>query len=105
MSSQEFKDTIAKAERIVFLVTVPVMTLTMAVLAYAVFGIWVTELKKILMKVGELGQLSAYGKKLKLLSQYAEDTGILISNNHVMFTSTPRRLVFVNRKDIKKARR
>ena len=56
------------------------------------------------MKVGDLVQVSAYGKKLKLFESVKNDTGILITQNIVMWSSMPNFKFPVNRRDIKKVR-
>ena len=56
------------------------------------------------MKVGDLVELSAYGKKIKCLSDLAGDTGLLIGPNIVMWNSIPGFKFPVNRRDIKKVK-
>ena len=58
-----------------------------------------------MLKKGDLIQLSAYGKKLKLLERFKDDVGIIMSESpihaaHVMWASGV--FFHVNRRDIKK---
>ncbi len=56
------------------------------------------------MKLGDLVQLSSYGKKLKCLSEYRDEVGILITQNLVMWSNKPGFKCPVNRRDIRRAR-
>ena len=56
------------------------------------------------MNIGDLVQVSAYGKKRKLFKNVQNDTGILITQNLVMWSSMPGFKFPVNRRDIKKVR-
>ena len=55
-----------------------------------------------MIKIGDLVELSAYGKSLKLLSEFREDVGIVIDWNVVMWSSKPSFSCIVNRRDVKK---
>ena len=54
------------------------------------------------MKVGELVELSAYGKRLKSLARFELDVGLLIGKNIVMWSSVPGFKCPVNSRDIKR---
>ena len=56
------------------------------------------------LKVGDLVELSAYGKKLKCLKDFRGDIGILITTCSVMWSKNPHVKSLVNRRDIKKVR-
>lgn len=56
------------------------------------------------MKVGDLVELSAYGKKLKCFKAFTGEIGILLTPNLVMWSNLDSRVSLVNRKDIKKIR-
>ena len=56
------------------------------------------------MKIGDLVELSAYGKKLKCLSQHRHDTGLVIGQNLVMWSSLPGFKCLVNKRDVKKVK-
>ena len=54
------------------------------------------------MEIGDLVQLSAYGKKLKILEEFRDDIGLMVSMGIVMWSSRPGYRCPVNRRDIKK---
>ena len=54
------------------------------------------------MKTGDLVELSAYGKKLKCLSQWRGDIGLVTGHNLVMWSSSPGFSCLVNKRDVKK---
>ena len=55
-----------------------------------------------MLEVGDLVELSAYGKKLKCFKSYHGDTGILIAGHWVMWSSNPNYKCLVNRRDVQK---
>ena len=56
------------------------------------------------MEIGDLVELSAYGKKLKVLSRFRGDTGLLIGHNLVMWSKFPNFNCLVNDRDIKRVK-
>ena len=57
------------------------------------------------MKIGDLVELSAYGKKLKCLSRWRGDIGLVIGHNIVMWNSLPGFSCLVNSRDVKKVKK
>ena len=57
------------------------------------------------MEIGDLVELSAYGKKLKCLRQYRGDTGLVIGHNLVMWSKFPGFNCIINCRDVKKVKR
>ena len=59
------------------------------------------------MKVGDLVQLSAYGKKIQILERYQGDTGLVLRSwfdgAEIQWSSSSRSR-FMNRRDIKHVR-
>lgn len=57
------------------------------------------------LKIGDLVELSAYGKKLKCLKKWHGDTGLVIGNNLVMWSTAPGFNCLVNDRDVKKVKK
>ena len=57
------------------------------------------------MEIGDLVELSAYGKKLKCLSQYKGDIGLVIGHNLVMWSKLPGFNCILNSRDVKKVKK
>tara|TARA_B000000557_G_scaffold182817_1_gene149396 strand:- start:476 stop:655 length:180 start_codon:yes stop_codon:yes gene_type:complete len=56
------------------------------------------------MKIGDLVELSAYGKKLKCLRQHQGDTGLVIGHNLVMWSKMPNFKCLINDRDVKRVK-
>ena len=54
------------------------------------------------MEIGDLVQLSAYGRKLKILEEFRHDVGLMVGIGIVMWSSRPGYRCPVNRRDIRK---
>ena len=56
------------------------------------------------MEVGDLVELSAYGKKLACLTPHRGDIGLVIGHNLVMWSKMPNFKCIINDRDVKRVK-